>query len=99
MSMNVLIKNATNTSDLQPPFPYNTWLEYWESKKGKLQTNTLYQCPTGCGNTGYRKDFDGCHVQKVHDITKRMYIVPLCSGCNHRTDSFYVDENLLVPAP
>ena len=99
MCMNILIKNATNTSDLLPPFPYITWLEYWESKKQKLDTKTLYQCPTGCGNTGYRKDFDGCHVQKVHDITRRMYIVPLCSGCNHKTDSFYVDENLLIPAP
>ena len=32
-------------------------------------------------------------------IFEIMYIIPLCSGCNHRNDYFFVDENLLVPAP
>lgn len=98
--MNVLIKNATDTSSLQPPFPYSTWIEYWESRKGKLSESTLYRCPaSGCNSSVYRKDLDGCHVKKVNDPSKKTYIIPLCSSCNHRTDSFYVDENLLVPAP
>lgn len=99
--MSVLVKNASNTADLQPPYPYSTWIEYWEGKSGiKLDANTKYNCPAGdCKNTCYRKDFDGCHVQKVSDYTHKMYIIPLCSSCNQRTDYFFVDENLLVPAP
>lgn len=100
MYMSVLIKNAPNTSDLLPPFPYETWIEYWESKKGAIDEYKKYNCPAGdCNEVCYRKDFDGCHVQKVGDTTKKMYIIPLCSGCNHRNDYFFVDENLLVPAP
>ena len=99
--MNVLVKNALNTADLQPPYPYDTWIEYWEYKSGnRLNPFNLYECPAvGCKKTCYRADLDGCHVQKVFDKTNTMYIIPLCSGCNHRTDSFLVDENLLVLAP
>ena len=97
--MNVLITNANNTSDLRPPFPYDTWLEYWESKKGKLKVNVIYRCPTDCGNRGLRSDFDGCHVQKVNDPSGKMYIIPLCSACNHRKDVFGVNDDLLEPAP
>lgn len=98
--MNILIKNVPDTSDLEPPYPYKTWIEYWESKKGAIPILMKYNCPAiGCTEECYRSDFDGCHVQKVADITKKMYIIPLCSRCNHRNDYFFVDENLLVPAP
>ena len=96
--MKVLIKNSQSTSNLQPS-PYDSWLEYWESKKGEINPNKSLPCPAGCGKIINRDDLDGCHVQKVLSFTGKMYIVPLCSGCNHRTDSFYVEENLLVPAP
>lgn len=98
--MSVLVKNAIGTSDLQPPYPYDTWIEYWESVNGKLDPTTQYNCPAGdCKEVCYRSEFDGCHVQKVFDKAGKMYIVPLCGGCNHRNDYFFVDENLLVPAP
>ena len=97
--MNVLVKNAVNTSNLRLPFIYAAWLEYWESKKGELNTSKKYKCPTGCGNASHRSELDGCHVQKVFDMSGKMYIVPLCSSCNHRSDYFYVEEDLLVPAP
>lgn len=99
--MSVLVKNTSNTADLQPPYPYGAWIDYWEGKSGnKLNAYTKYECPAGdCGNVGYRKDFDGCHVQKVADKSHKMYIIPLCSSCNHRDDYFFVDENLLVPVP
>lgn len=99
--MSVLVKNVSGTADLQPPYPYDTWLEYWEGKTGnRLNPFTQYNCPAGdCKNVCYRADLDGCHVQKVIDNTNTVSIVPLCSGCNHRTDYFFVDENLLVPAP
>lgn len=101
MYMSVLVKNALNTADLTPPYPYQTWIEYWEGKSGnKLDPTKLYKCPVGsCTNNGYREDFDGCHVQKAIDKDQKLYIVPLCSSCNHRTDYFFVDEALLVPAP
>ena len=99
MYMNVLIKNASGTYEHEPPHPYNTWIEYWEVNANfKLNPNQPYKCPA-CGKSFYRSDFDGCHVQKVGDPIGKMYIIPLCSGCNHRNDFFLVDENLLVPAP
>lgn len=99
--MSVLVINAPDTSDLKPPYPYSAWIEYWEAKSGiKLAENNSYICPAGdCNNTAKRSELDGCHVQKVYDKTKKMYIIPLCSGCNHRTDPFFVDETLLVEAP
>lgn len=97
----ILVRNATNTSGLLPPYPYNSWIEYWEDNSGnRLNIFTEYNCPAGdCNKTCYRADLEGSHVQKVFDNTNAMYIVPLCSSCNHRTAYFYVDENLLVPAP
>ena len=98
--MAVFVKNAPNTSHLNPPCPYGTWIEYWEDMSGiEIAENESYNCPAKCGNAVTREEFDGCHVQKVFDKTQTMYIIPLCSGCNHRKDSFFVDENLLVPAP
>lgn len=99
--MSVLVKNAPYTSDLQPPRPYCTWVEYWESMSGiKIVEGKRYNCPAGdCNEVCFRSEFDGCHVQKAFDATQRMYIIPLCSGCNHRNDYFFVDEGLLVPAP
>ena len=100
MYMNVLIKNASGTYEYEPPYPYNTWIEYWESKKIAIPRFMKYNCPViGCTEKCYRSDFDGYHVQKVGDFTGKMYIIPLCGGCNHRNDFFLVDENLLVPAP
>lgn len=90
--MSILIKNATNTSNLKPPFPFNSWLEYWESKKGHIDEYRECRFPAeDCHEICYRSDFDGCHVQKVGDFTGKMYIIPLCGGCNHRRNFFLVD--------
>lgn len=92
--------NAINTSGLQPQPPYKSWIDYWEGRSGnKLDRTGTYRCPAECGRACSVTDFDGCHVQKVSDTSQKMYIVPLCSACNHRDDAFYVYENLLVPAP
>ena len=97
----MLIENVKGSSKFSNtlPYPYNSWLDYWEVNANfKLNPNQPYKC-AACGKSFYRSDFDGCHVQKVADITKKMYIIPPCSGCNHRNDYFFVNENLLVPAP
>jgi len=101
MYMSVLVKNAPSPVDLQPPSSYGTWIEYWEGKSGKkLKTYIKYKYPAGdCSEVCYRKDFDGWHVQNFLDSAHKVYIIPLCSSCNHRNDYFFVDEKLLVPIP
>ncbi len=97
------IKNVKGSSKIskKPPLPYTTWLDYWESKANfKLQEGVKYTCPA-CGKSFYRKDFDGCHVQKADDKNDiSWYIIPLCSSCNQKSnDIFDVDGDLLVPVP
>lgn len=97
--MNVLIKNAENTSDLELPDGYSSWREYWSEEADFIcEDTTKYECPA-CKEAFLFKDFDGAHVQKVFDKTSKMYLIPLCGGCNHKGDAFWVDENLLVQAP
>lgn len=96
--MKVLVANAENTADLIPPRPFNSWIEYWESKKGKLDERLLHFCRAeDCHRTCRRSELDGSHVKKVNDRTGRMYIIPLCDSCNHREDVFEVDDDFLVP--
>jgi hypothetical protein len=95
------IHNVIGSSKISasPPKPYGSWLSYWEDKaEFKLKENTQYECPA-CGAATFRRDFDGCHVQNLSFMDKSWYIVPLCSSCNHRTDSFNVDNVPLVPVP
>lgn len=96
--MNVTVKNAAGTSRFSPPTGFDSWLEYWESLKGKLDKSKLYCCPA-CGKLFYRNEFDGAHVERVYADNRKLSIVPLCSGCNHRTDNFAVESTLLVLVP
>lgn len=94
------IHNVKGSSKIStdPPKPYESWLSYWEDKANcRLDPNIYYKCPA-CGKATLRKDFDGCHVQKANSDDKSWYIVPLCSSCNHRTDTFDVNVKL-VPVP
>lgn len=99
--MNTLIHNVIGSSKIskQPPFPYTSWLRYWEAyANSKIEQNKAYNCP-GCGALTTRTHFDGCHVQKVGLVDRKWYIIPLCDRCNQRTDMFNVDGNLLIPVP
>ena len=99
--MSITIHNVKGSSKIsqKPPFPYGSWLQYWEGKTGnRIEPNTLYRCP-GCGKSITRENFDGCHVQKLNVLDKKWYIVPLCDSCNHRTDAFSVNGELLFPVP
>lgn len=96
--MKILVRNSDNTSSLRPPFPYDSWLEYWESKMEKINDEYFFPC-FACGVWVSRSELDGCHVQKVDGPSGKMYIIPLCSACNHRKDVFWVNDDLLVPAP
>ena len=95
----VLVRNAPNTKVLLPPFPYKSWRAYWEAYSGyKLDPIFASNKCLHCGESFYRYQIDGCHVYKVLDSTKKLYIIPCCDGCNHKDDVFFVDENKLVPA-
>ena len=98
--MKITIHNVKGSSKVSEnaPFPYGSWLPYWESIKGALKANTPYYCPA-CGKAVTREHFDGCHVQKCNLLDQKWYIIPLCDSCNQRKDMFSVDEDLLVPVP
>lgn len=99
--MKVYVHNVKGSSKVsaKPPFPYSSWLNYWECmKQSTLKANTPYYCPA-CGKAVTREHFDGCHVQKMGLTDLKWYIIPLCDSCNQRKDSFSVDEDLLVPVP
>lgn len=96
------VENVTGSSKVssKPPYPYSSWLNYWEIKaKDVLEPNTLYKCPA-CGNGFLRKNFDGCHVRKANNIfDKKWYIVPLCDSCNQSTGILDLDVISLIPVP
>ena len=55
--MSIWIKNSANTSNLRPPFLFNSWLEYWKSKKGKIDEFRKCLCPAeDCHTICYRSD-------------------------------------------
>lgn len=95
------IKNVKGSSKVSPnpPTGYDSWLEYWEiNHRQKLDSNIQYNCPA-CERPFYRKNFDGCHVQKVDSKDQKWYIVPLCDSCNHATGELDVNEGLLLDVP
>jgi hypothetical protein len=85
------VYNVNGSSRFPAPNGYSSWLEYWERYTG---TKAYYCSSTDCRNSATV----GAHVQKADGFDKRYYIVPLCSSCNQRTDSFYVNATL-VPVP
>lgn len=87
----IKVKNVIGSSRFPSPSGYNSWLDYWEQKTGK---KAYFCAATDC----WAQDLVGAHVQKVNSADRRWYIVPLCRGCNNRTDEFYVNETL-VPVP
>ena len=95
------INNVKGSSKVSPnpPSGYKSWLDYWEQNHGQiLDPNGWYECP-GCGESFQRKDFDGCHVQKVDSTDNKWYIIPLCDSCNHTTEELEVKEGLLLDVP
>lgn len=92
------VKNVNGSSRFKPS-GYTSWLNYWETQAGSyLSTSTYYICPA-CGKSHLKKNFNGAHVQKCYSPDNTWHIVPLCDGCNCRTDNFDVPLNLLVPVP
>ena len=87
----MLVKNVIGSSRFVKPSGYASWLDYWKAITGK---NPHFCSASGCIKT----DLVGAHVQKAYSTDQKWYIVPLCSSCNQRTDTFEVYETL-VPVP
>ena len=98
----MLVENVKGSSKVseKPPYPYTSWLNYWEEYTGYRLTNyTVYPCPA-CGISVYRKGLEGCHVRKANNpFDSKWYIVPLCDRCNHSTEKLDVGNIPLVPTP
>ena len=95
----MIVENVKGSSKISeaPPYPYNSWLNYWEKNSGQIFI--AKKCPA-CGRIVTRKEFDGCHVQKANNpFDGRWYIVPLCDRCNHSTEKLDVGNIPLVPTP
>lgn len=87
------VKNASGTSRWsRPSTGESSWLEYWEKKTGKMAT----RCgATDCHSTG---TLVGAHVQKVFGGNE-LYITPLCTRCNQRSDNYFLVDTELVRVP
>lgn len=84
----IKVKNLLSTGDRKPN-GYYSWIEFWEAKTDSKATR--------CGAIDCRatNNLVGAHVIKAISSDNRWYIVPLCKGCNNRTDEFYVDLQLV----
>ena len=107
----VRVVNAEGTGEDHPDNE-TSWREYWENRTEKdldellPNRNGKYQCPCHAhheeGDDGYveMKDICGCHMQMVTKegklISKKMYIAPMCRGCNKRTDIFVLPKKFLI---
>lgn len=84
------VKNKKGTADKDPPSGYDSWLDFWEKKKGSKATT--------CEVLACKGDPDvGGHVIKEGEGGKE-YILPMCSSCNNKPDDevFKAWENDLV---
>lgn len=90
-NLSMYVKNVAGSSRFEKPKGYSSWLAYWEAQTGK----EAYYCSA---DNCYGTDLVGAHVQKAYGNDNSWYIVPLCSYCNKRTDTFYVSATL-VPVP
>ena len=86
----IKVKNKKGTASKTPPAGYSSWLDFWESKKGKKAD--------GCEVYGCNGKADlGGHVIKSGEVSKE-YILPMCYTCNNKPDyeEFEAWENDLV---
>ncbi|WP_340621371.1 hypothetical protein [Xenorhabdus siamensis] len=82
----IKVKNNKN-----PPTGYNSWLDFWENKKGKKAEECESRRCSGSADIGG-------HVIRSGD-GNREYILPLCSSCNNtsNTDEFEAWDADLIP--
>ncbi len=85
------VKNVNGSGRFSAPAGYRSWVEYWAKKTG---SKSFFCSASNC----FSSNLVGAHVQKANSTDNRWYIIPLCSSCNQRTDTFEV-SGTLVPVP
>ena len=62
----MIVENVKGSSKISeaPPYPYNSWLNYWVKNSGQIFIPK--KCPA-CGRIVTKKELDGCHVQKANN--------------------------------
>ena len=85
------VKNKKGTADKKPPVGYDSWLDFWEKKKGKKATQCEVMSCKGSSDLGG-------HVIKAGEGSKE-YILPVCSACNNKPEDevFKAWDTDLVP--
>jgi hypothetical protein len=95
----MIVKNVKGSSRFSKPSTvHHSWLEYWEDNKQSLNDDIRYKCPV-CDEYITKDHFVGAHVQKVNDIDKTWYIIPLCNSCNNKKEHFNIPQKFLLPVP
>lgn len=87
-----------------PACSCNNWIEHW---KNNCDYQKPFVCPVCSNKPTDDNPWVGGHVQKVCQNDneecvlandQKIYIVPICKGCNNDGDLvFLVDKNYLVP--
>lgn len=77
-------RNATGTSNLE--YKCGSWKQHWLNYSG-IKEWPYYCSVRGCMN---RAEF-GLHVYNPR-VSRTVYIVPGCNSCNHRIDTFSIEE-------
>jgi hypothetical protein len=106
------IQNIPGSSKVSPtpPSRYKSWIDYWKSikipEKGSIGMSIFsrnYKCPF-CGKL-YDETFVGGHIQKVDNLDRHWYILPICDDCNKKRSTVGVveiddyTEDFMVPMP
>lgn len=72
--------NANGTKDFDAP--EGTWKAYWEKYSDIKWPQKC--CRKGCDKPAH----DGAHVYSFDFTGRKLFIAPLCKGCNHTSDEF-----------
>ena len=71
------VKNLNGTADRNPPSGYNSWKDFYISRRGRW--------PSTCACLYCRESADvGAHVKKVGSADNSWYIAPLCYRHNNQ---------------
>lgn len=85
------VKNIRGTSEKN--CSCGTWLDHW-------QRFSYQKVPRNCSIIAcFERAEVGAHIKKANSDDHRIFIVPLCRGCNKITEEFSIrDDVLLVSA-
>ncbi len=73
------IRNIKNTPEDALPLGYSSWLDYWETKKGrKAYTCSVINCRNSPDVGGHVRDADFGYSE---------YILPMCRSCHNKSDA------------